>query len=310
MTTTSTGRTGTGQISAEQEAPPPPPSALKASPIDRGMGVFEAMGWLDAVGDAIAAAAKPVTDRRGLMDALHGRWLGHALHPVLSDAPIGFWLGVPVLDAAGDDRGATLLTAAGCVSAVAAAATGAADWTVTHGRERRLALMHGLVNAAGLTLQLGALAARMRGSRGAGRWLSLAGLGVSSAAAYVGGELVFSRGLMVDHTAWTAGPSEWTPVLDESQLAEGQTQAVQVEGRQVLLARIDGEVRALEDACSHAGGPLSEGTVSDGVVTCPWHGSQFRLRDGAVVCGPATFAQLRLETRVVLGKVEVRGREG
>ena len=66
----------------------------------------------------------------------------------------------------------------------------------------------------------------------------------------------------------------------------------------------------MEDACSHNGGPLSEGTVDDGVVTCPWHGSQFRLRDGAVVGGPATFPQLRLESRVVDGQVEVRGRPG
>lgn len=309
MATTSTGRTGTGQITAEPEAPPPP-STFKASPIDQAVGGLEEMGWLDAVGDLVAGVAKPVTDRRGLMDALHGRWLGHALHPVLSDLPIGFWAAVPVLDAAGDEAGATLLTAAGCASALAAAITGAADWTVTHGRERRLALLHGLVNSAGLALQLGALGARMAGGRRSGRLLSLAGLGVSSAAAYLGGELVFGRGLMVDHTAWTAGPAEWTPVLDEHTLGEGQTHAVQVEGRRVLLARVDGVLSAMEDACNHAGGPLSEGTVSEGVVTCPWHGSQFRLRDGAVVCGPATFAQLRLEARVRGGVIEVRGREG
>jgi len=308
-TSTSTGKTGTGQITAERDAPPPP-AALKASPVEQALGALEEMGWLDTIGEAIARIARPVTDQRGLMDALHGRWLGHALHPVLSDLPIGFWVSVPVLDIAGDDTGATVLTAAGCIAAVGTAVTGAADWTVTDGRERRLGLLHGLANAAGTALQLGALGARLGGGRRAGRWLSLAGLGVSSAAAYLGGELVFGRGLMVDHTAWMAGPKDWTPVLDENALAESRTHAVQVEGRRVLVARIGGMVSAMEDACSHAGGPLSEGTVSDGMVTCPWHGSRFRLRDGAVCQGPATYPQLRLEARVRGGVIEVRGREG
>jgi nitrite reductase/ring-hydroxylating ferredoxin subunit len=66
----------------------------------------------------------------------------------------------------------------------------------------------------------------------------------------------------------------------------------------------------MEDACSHAGGPLSEGTVLGDVVECPWHGSRFCLADGSVVRGPATFPQLRLEARVSGGRIEVRGRQG
>jgi nitrite reductase/ring-hydroxylating ferredoxin subunit len=78
----------------------------------------------------------------------------------------------------------------------------------------------------------------------------------------------------------------------------------------VLLHRQGMAVSAMENACPHAGGPLDEGTVSDGVVTCPWHGSRFRLSDGACVRGPSTFPQLRLEARVENGMVEVRGRAG
>jgi nitrite reductase/ring-hydroxylating ferredoxin subunit len=66
----------------------------------------------------------------------------------------------------------------------------------------------------------------------------------------------------------------------------------------------------MEATCSHAGGPLEEGAAKDGVVTCPWHGSKFRLSDGACLLGPATFPQLRLEARVQKGEVEVRGRTG
>ena len=133
---------------------------------------------------------------------------------------------------------------------------------------------------------------------------------MSSAAAYLGGELVFGRGLMVDHTAWQAGPADWTPVLDDVALPDSTTRSVEVDGRRVLLARVGGRLSAIEEACSHAGGPLSEGTVEDGVVECPWHGSRFCLADGSLVRGPATFPQLRLETRVAGGRIEVRGRQG
>jgi nitrite reductase/ring-hydroxylating ferredoxin subunit len=296
--------------SAVENTPPPPPASLKSSIYSRATGVVEEMPWLDSVGRVLDTALAPVTSRRGLMDLLHGRRLGHALHPALSDLPLGFWAAVPVLDLAGDDAGATVMTGAGCVASALTAATGVADWTVTDGREKRLGLLHGLANSAGLALQLGALGARLAGRRGAGRTLSLAGLAVGTAAAFVGGELVFGRGLMVDHTAWIAGPADWTGVLDDAALEEGAVHAVDVEGRKLLLTRQGGRVSAMEDACSHAGGPLSEGTVQDGVVTCPWHASRFCLRDGSVVGGPATFPQLLLETRVSGGRIEVRGRQG
>jgi nitrite reductase/ring-hydroxylating ferredoxin subunit len=121
---------------------------------------------------------------------------------------------------------------------------------------------------------------------------------------------VFDRGVMVNHDAWTAGPQEWTPVLEDDELPEGGHRKVEVEGRAILLHRWQGRVSALENACTHAGGPLDEGEFQDGVVTCTWHGSQFRLSDGRVCRGPATFPQLRLQARVREGKIEVRGRQG
>ena len=122
--------------------------------------------------------------------------------------------------------------------------------------------------------------------------------------------IVFRRGLMVNHDAWTAGPDEWTPVLPSPQLPERVTRRVDLRGHSVLVYREAGRVYAMEDACAHAGGPLSEGVVEDGVVTCPWHGSRFRLKDGAVMRGPATFPQLRLQARERQGQIEVRGRKG
>jgi nitrite reductase/ring-hydroxylating ferredoxin subunit len=274
------------------------------------VAAIEAIPGLENVSEWLVKALDPLTRRRGLMDVLHGRWLGHALHPVLSDVPLGMWTSVPVLDLIGDDAGATMLTAMGCIAASATAATGTADWSVTYGRDRRLALVHGLVNTAVLGLQLGSLAARLRGRKGRGRLLSVTGLGAAAAAAYLGGDLVFDRALAVNHTAWLSGPSEWTDVAADADVTEGALTVVDVDDRKVLLTRVDGVVCALENTCVHAGGPLNEGTVEHGEVVCPWHGSRFRLSDGAVLGGPATFPQPQFAARKVAGRVQIRGREG
>ncbi len=115
---------------------------------------------------------------------------------------------------------------------------------------------------------------------------------------------------MVDHDAWTAGPQTWTPTCLLTDIPDQGVKGVDVDGRRVLLHRDGTSVYAMENACSHLGGPLDEGKVTDGAVTCPWHGSRFRLKDGRCVRGPATFPQLRLEARVNAGTVEVRGRAG
>ena len=140
--------------------------------------------------------------------------------------------------------------------------------------------------------------------------LSVAGLAVGGTAAYLGGDLVFDRALTVNHTAWLSGPGAWTDVAADSDVTEGALTAVDVDARKVLLTRVAGKVCALENTCTHAGGPLNEGTVEDGDVVCPWHGSRFRLSDGAVLGGPATFPQPQLTTRKVRGRIQIRGREG
>lgn len=292
---------------------PARPYTMESSWPARLVGPLEEQTWLDKVGDQVMRLLDPLLKHERaplVMDFLHGRWLGHALHPVLSDLPIGFWTASLLLDAFGASTSAGLVNAAGSAAAVATAASGVADWTATDGRERRLGLLHGLLNVAGLSLQLMSLGARIRFDRGAAVRLSAAGWTVSTLAAYLGGELVFGRGQMVSHDAWTAGPAVWTPVLPAAELADGQARGVEVAGRTVLVYREAGRVHAMEDACSHAGGPLHEGEIRDGLVTCPWHGSRFRLSDGSVRRGPATFPQLRLQARERAGQIEVRGRKG
>jgi nitrite reductase/ring-hydroxylating ferredoxin subunit len=157
-------------------------------------------------------------------------------------------------------------------------------------------------------MQIGSLAFRWNGATLPAELLLIGGFGVAAGSAYLGGHLVLGRGVMVDHTAWTTGPRRWTRALALDDVADGECKAAEVEGRKVLVSRMDGSISAIENACTHAGGPLSMGKVQNGIVTCPWHGSCFRLRDGAVIRGPAAHPQPMLEARVRGGFVEVRGR--
>jgi len=124
--------------------------------------------------------------------------------------------------------------------------------------------------------------------------------------AYLGGDLVMDQRIGVNHAPAEGLPNDFEPVMDAADLNEGQKKRVQVGNVPILLTRQGGDLYALADTCSHLGGPLSEGTVEDGCVTCPWHGSRFKLTDGRVVDGPATFPAPTLETRVRDGRIEVR----
>jgi nitrite reductase/ring-hydroxylating ferredoxin subunit len=142
-----------------------------------------------------------------------------------------------------------------------------------------------------LSLYVASAAARARGSRRAGKALGLAGFAVLSAGGYLGGHLSFVLGVNVNRTAWQDGPREWTAVLADADLTEGEHRKVDAAGIPILLYRTAGRLCALASTCSHMGGPLDEGAVSDGCVTCPWHGSIFRFADGGIVRGPASTPQ-------------------
>lgn len=288
------------------------PWTMESSWTSRLVGPLEEQAWLDQAADYVLELAKPLLEmpQAGkVMDFLHGRWFGHPLHPVLTDVPIGFWTGSLLLDLVGAHKSAGVLSAAGSAGAAGAAVTGFADWSDSVGRDRRLGILHGLLNVSGLALQVLSLSARLRRRKGSAVLLSAAGLSVSTAAAYLGGELVYGRGVMVNRDAWISGPEKWTPVAPEAEVKEGAMTPAQLEGRYILLYRERGRVHALESTCPHFGGPLNEGEAQDGIVTCPWHGSQFRLIDGAVCRGPATFPVPQLEARIQGGQVEVRGRQ-
>jgi nitrite reductase/ring-hydroxylating ferredoxin subunit/uncharacterized membrane protein len=250
---------------------------------------------------------------RTLKNFLHGTWLGHPLHPVVTDIPLGAWTTALVLNglevATGRPafgRSATTAIQVGLLGAVGAALTGITDWQHTEHRARRLGLLHGVFNTVAAALYTTSVVHWHRQQRSAGRWWAFLGFVVATGAAYLGGDLVDGERIGVDHAARDAGPALFTPVLAAHELAEGQMRRVEVEGTPMMLARHHGQVYALGDTCAHLGGLLSEGTLAEGTVRCPWHGSCFALANGRVVDGPATYPQPWFETRIQHGQIAIR----
>jgi nitrite reductase/ring-hydroxylating ferredoxin subunit len=116
---------------------------------------------------------------------------------------------------------------------------------------------------------------------------------------------VYRQRIGVTH-ADSSLPKEFTPVIDSAALAETAMIRARAGDIDVLLVRQHGLVCALVHACAHLGGPLSEGTLKEGSVVCPWHGSEFALDDGRVLNGPSTHNQPCLVAREREGRIEVK----
>src|SRR5439155_20305253 len=141
-------------------------------------------------------------------DILNGTWLGHALHPVFTDIPIGAWSATMLLDLAwfndeseGVARGADIAMTLGIVGATAAAVTGVTDWSDLDGTDRRVGLMHGLLNTSILLTNISSLVFRLTGRRRAGVTLSTVAFLASLFTAYLGVKLSFAKGIPVTHDA-------------------------------------------------------------------------------------------------------------
>src|SRR3954447_5953963 len=179
------------------------------------------MGFLDRISDtptfdkAIEPARKAVLwalKPAALKDFLHGTWLGHPLHPVLVQVPVGSWLSAGVLDAVPPLRpAAAAMITTGVVAAVPAAMSGAADWSEQEPGVRRLGALRALLNTAALGLYVGSLVARGRGRGGLGRVLSYSGLGVATVSASIGGHMSYAQSSGASHaaTAARALSSDW-----------------------------------------------------------------------------------------------------
>jgi nitrite reductase/ring-hydroxylating ferredoxin subunit/uncharacterized membrane protein len=279
---------------------------------------IDRQSWLDRVGDPLQAFVVSLfadhgSSGKSVKNVLNGVWLGHPLHPVLTDVPVGAWTMTLLLDSVasfnGDaslEKAADITAGAGLMAAISAAATGWTDWSDTYGRERKVGLAHGLLMVMTTSLYAASVVARAAGQRSKGMALSNAGYAVLSAGAYLGGEEVFDIGYGVNHTAFLQGPTSFTAVMKEADLEVGKPTKADANGTPVVLVKVGEQVYALDDTCVHAGCSLSEGRLDGASIVCACHGSQYDLRDGSVIQGPATMPEPHYQTRVTDGTVEVR----
>ncbi len=165
----------------------------------------------------------------------------------------------------------------------------------------RRATLHGLANLSAVGL-MAAVAVRRRDDRAPRGWelaVQGAAAGLMGMAGYLGGTLVYRNQIGVDHRQADAGhwrertlpaPASAGQAIDAGVAADlgvDQMALLHVGERRVVVARTNDGLAAFDDRCPHKGGPLSDGTLSCGVVQCPWHGSQFQVQTGAVLHGPA-----------------------
>jgi nitrite reductase/ring-hydroxylating ferredoxin subunit/uncharacterized membrane protein len=287
--------------------------------------VISSQDWLDGVADKIQPAWKGIFEAGGdvgrvAKDFLHGVWLGHPLHPVITDVPVGSWTMAQVLDivsvASGEDKhmdqAADIALFTGILGAGAAAVTGMADWSETEGSRRRVGMAHALLNVAGLSMNIASLVLRMgsaggKPGRGTARTLSALGYVTSAAAAYVAGELVYNLGQGVSRNSFVEGPGEFRDAGDAAELLkEGEMTHAQVEGYDVVFVKHDDGIHAFGGTCSHYGCGLWEGKLEEHTVTCQCHGSQFDIRDGSVKHGPAVDPVPCYEVKTQIGRVLVK----
>lgn len=269
--------------------------------------------FLERLAQAIQPSVRSALGRsRSLKNVLHGVWVGHPLHPVLTDLPIGAWTMACVFDAihAVDHRRESAWAADACVvtgiaGAAVAAATGLADWSDTRGRPARVGLVHATSNTIALAFYTTSSLLRKR-NRPVATLASFAGYAFATIGAGLGGHLVFGEAQGVNHAIADALPGEWVRLLPLQELMDGKPHRAKLRDRDIVLVRHAETTFALLDSCAHLGGPLSKGNVDDCSITCPWHGSRFALNDGHVLDGPATMSQPTFETRVNAGYVEVR----
>lgn len=276
-------------------------------------GIVDAQGWAEGLGNFYQAVFRFIFRPGWFRDLFGGRWLGHPLHPLLTDVPVGVMTLALLLDIAARSGYPEVLVAAtwaigfGVLAMVATELAGFADHVDLEGRVRRFATVHATLMTLSLVLYAVSLYWRLTGTAppGGAFGTAIAGFALLAVGAYLGGDLVFSFGNMVDRHAWRGGGEEWA-ALDVTEIPEATPTRARAGGQSLLVVRRGDTIHALHDTCAHMGCALSKGKLLDGEIECPCHGSRFRLRDGIATRGPAVYSQPRYEVRRAEGKIEVR----
>ena len=256
-------------------------------------------GWARPFGDWLHGLVAAIFGRMVTVRSfLNGTWLGHPLHAVLTDVPIGALTVVIVLDVLGQPVGADIALVLGILAMLASAVIGFADYSVTDGKARVRATVHSTLMIVALVLYLVSLALRAGSpvDRTAPIALSIVAYLVLSAGGFVGGDVAYVLGNMVDRHAWRPAGAKWAP-LEVGDLPEGQLVKAKLGAQNLVLVRQGETILALHDQCAHAGGPLSGGRIVDGPVECPWHQSRYELTTGQRRRGPTVYDQPTYEVR-------------
>jgi nitrite reductase/ring-hydroxylating ferredoxin subunit len=218
--------------------------------------------WAKPFGDFnhrwLSALFHPI---RPIQNFLNGTWLGHPVHAVVTDVPIGAMTVSIIADVIGQPLVADVAMVLGVLAMVAAAVTGLADYTEVDGNARTRATVHGSIMVVSL--------------------------------------LVYLIGTHVNRHAWRGTGVKWIK-LDLGNLTdipEGGPTRLKAGINELAVIRQGDRILAVHAQCAHAGGPLAEGTLVGDAIQCPWHGSRFRLADGHVVRGPAMYDQPAYEVR-------------
>ena len=258
--------------------------------------------WSKPLGDlnhrVLSATFRPI---RPVKDFLNGTWLGHPVHAAVTDVPIGAATVSLVADVIGQPLVADVALLVAVLGMVAAAVTGAADYTDVDGTARNRATVHSALMTTVLVLDVISLIIRSDNPPDRLVPVVLAGVGyvVLTLGASIGGDLVYLTGVHVNRHAWRGAGAKWIAVdlggLPD--IPEGGPTKLRAGINDLVVIREGDRILALHAQCAHAGGPLPEGTVRDGAIECPWHGSRFRLANGHVVQGPSMYDQPAYDVR-------------
>ncbi|MBA2381736.1 MAG: Rieske 2Fe-2S domain-containing protein [Chloroflexi bacterium] len=258
--------------------------------------------WSKPLGDfnqrLLRAIFHPI---RPIQNILNGTWLGHPLHAVVTDVPIGALTVSIVADLIGQPVVADVSMLVGVLAMVAAAVTGAADYAEVDGTARNRATVHSTLMVVSLLLYVVSLVIRSGNppDRLVPILFAIVGYLILSLGATIGGDLVYLVGTHVNRHAWRGAGAKWI-ALDLGGLPDipnGGPTKMKAGINELAIIRDGDRILAVHAQCAHAGGPLAEGVVTAEVIECPWHGSRFSMTDGHVVRGPAMYDQPAYEIR-------------
>jgi nitrite reductase/ring-hydroxylating ferredoxin subunit/uncharacterized membrane protein len=258
--------------------------------------------WSKPLGDFnhrwLGALFHPI---RPIQNFLNGSWLGHPVHAVVTDVPIGAMTVSIIADLIGQPLVADASLLVGVLAMIASAVTGAADYAEVDGTARNRATVHSVVMVVSLVLYV--ISLLIRSGSPADRLvpivIALVAYLLLALGAAIGGDLVYLIGTHVNRHAWRGAGAKWIKLElgDLTDIPEGGPTKLKAGINELAVVREGDRILAVHAQCAHAGGPLAEGSLVGDAIECPWHGSRYRMANGHNVRGPAMYDQPAYDVR-------------